>query len=107
MQGLDSEVGQWKAASTSLSYDYGSYSSPLTPDKSWKEYRACDVKIGNRPARLVLARTHSGEYFVGAHWPALRASSLGAISLTVSGAAPDVDGQRVLLASLWTVRIRD
>ena len=106
-RGLDSEVGRWSAGTTWIGYDYGSYAWDLTDSDTWRERHVCDVEIGGRRARLVLARTRDRQYFAAAHWPGLRASSLGTVSLTVGGNAADATGQRTLLASLWSVRIRD
>ena len=104
---MDSDVSRWSAGATWIGYDYGSYAWDLMKSDTWRESQVCEVEIGGRRARVVLARTVDGQFFAGAHWPGLRSSSLGTVALTVGGHAADLEGQRTLLASLWTVRIRD
>ncbi len=106
-QGVDSEVGRWTDGTTRISYDYGAYSNDLSEPGTQRERRVCEVRIGGRPARVVIARGSNGEYIAAAHWPNLRTNAVGTISLTVSGTAADPQAQRTVLASLWSVRIRD
>jgi len=106
-QGIDSDVGLWADGTTRISYDYGRYSNNLSDTTAQADRRVCEVEIGGRPARVVTARAADGGYVAAAHWPNLDTVPLGTLSLTVSGTAADQQGQRTLLASLWSVRVRE
>lgn len=105
MQGIDSEIGGWKSPSVRLMYDYGAYSDPLRDSLS-RSGVVCDQEIGDRRARLVSFHDSTGHYRVGAHWPNVRGSSIGPLSLTITGVARDAAARDSLVAIMWSVRFR-
>ena len=109
VQGIDSEVGMWRAVASEIGYDYGMYSATLTNEEPERDRQVCDVEIGGRRARLVTGRHTNGQLVAAAHWPAVTPAGGGRdepAGLTIFGTAADSAGQRTLLASLWTVQFR-
>ncbi len=106
-RGIDSEVGRWSDGTSQLDYDYGVYSNDLSTIGQPGERQVCEVSIGGRPARVVVARTADGQYLAAAHWAGLGTNAMGTVALTMLGTAADAQAQRTLLASLWSVRFRD
>jgi hypothetical protein len=69
MQGIDSEVGEWRDSTTSLHYDQGWYSNDLTYLLAAADgLRMCRLQLGSRDVRVALYQ-EKGSYIAAAHLP--------------------------------------
>jgi hypothetical protein len=86
-KGKDSAAGTVDAPGFSLSYDYGLYANPLDNSEGDRNYAAQDAVFDGHKARIVTADAPrlSAErpYFIGVHFPELKKSAVGSVSLTV------------------------
>lgn len=105
MQGLDSEAGNWIGGQATIAYDFGAFSDPLT-NEQYAGGVSCDVRIGGRPAHLVMSRTRDGRFFAGAHWKGFGDAGIGPVSLTINAVTYDSLARDSVVASLWTVTFR-
>lgn len=106
IRGFDSQVGGWAGNGHEIAYDYGSYSDQLDSLPYLIDVHRCHASIGGHSTLIVLAKDSVHRFVVAAHWPRLRSSSLGAISLTLFGTATDSSGQLDLLRTIWSVRFK-
>ncbi len=85
--GSDSIVGTIDAPDFKLSFDYGVYSSPLTKEEFYNNYKSKEIEIDGIAARIVTAsnakQSIEHPYLIGVHFPQIKESLLGSIKLTI------------------------
>jgi len=85
--GSDSIVGTIDAPDFKLSFDYGVYSSSLTNEDHYKNYKSKEMQIDGVAARIVTANNANqsieNSYLIGVHFPQIKESLLGSIKLTI------------------------
>lgn len=105
LQPIDSDAGVFARGETStIHYDHGAYSAPIqVPAGATEVVRDVRTRIGGREATLIAYR-EGGEWMVGARWDDLGASTLGELSLLLSGRTPHADVRDEILAAIHSVR---
>lgn len=94
--GIDSQAGMLTSEGLRIEYDFGLYSDPLTRRDDMLDYRSTDGTVDGRAARIVHFRLTGTAATTlracsGVHVPAVRRSSMGALSLTVLACAASAD----------------
>lgn len=108
-QPIDSRAGAYRSASDSVrvAYDYGWYSSDLSPDPArLTERTRCAASIGGKPATVVTGElvqpAETGRYVVAGAWRNVENSD-PPVHLTVTSTAHDSTQVDVLLSILNSV----
>jgi hypothetical protein len=111
-QPIDSRAGAYRnvADSVQIAYDYGWYSSDLTPDADRLiERTRCAASIGGKPATIVLGEVpgigESGRYVVAGAWRDVESSD-PPVHLTVWSTAHDSARTGMLLAVLNSIEFQ-
>jgi hypothetical protein len=114
---IDSKGAVWRAPGRILTYDYGHYSNPLTSEhsRSFPEMVVCRDSERPTDPRVIAFRAGEGSYLQGTpeghgvagHWPRLRETVIGTVSLTVIGRTEDPRFRGELLAILQTVVFKE
>lgn len=110
--GIDSQAGALTADGLRIDYDFGLYSDPLARRDGLLDYRSSDAAVDGRAARMVQfqrggASAATLQACSGVHVPAVRQSSMGAMSLTVLACAASADGLKDVPAIFRSIRFQD
>lgn len=113
---IDSKGATWRARGKQVSYDYGFYSNPLTAEyaQSFPSMVICHEEGSRTHPRVIAFHVRGrsylpapeGSYGLAGHWPRLRESQFGNVSLTFVGAVEKPEDRAELLAILRTVTFK-
>lgn len=109
--GTDSQAGALTSDGLRIVYDFGLYSDPLARRDDMLDYRSSAAAVDGRAARMVQFRLGGATAAPlpacsGVHVPAVRKSSMGALSLTVLACAASADGLQDVPAIFRSIRFQ-
>ena len=108
--GMDSAAGHFTGERLRLDYDFGLYSDPLRLPQGATDVGERSVTIDGLPGRQVRYTLQRGAdepmHYLGVHVPAVRATSMGRLKLTVLAVSADVEQIRQAEAVMATIRFK-
>jgi hypothetical protein len=106
VQGIDSEVGEYRGDSISLSFDHGLFSDPMDYRKQ-ADYISHEERINGRKARIVSyyspGREHPFDFAIGVHFPNVNGKN---VRLTVYARCKTKDDYETARTIFRTIRFK-